>query len=61
LTSLQTYAVFSQNEPKVWVWQRGEAGLPNRPELLEGRDARLDIPALGATLALADIYRGIGA
>jgi Uma2 family endonuclease len=61
LTSLQTYAVFSQDEPKVWVWQRGEAGLPNKPELLEGRDARLEIPALGATLALADIYRGIGA
>ena len=27
LTSLQTYAVFSQDEPKVWVWQRGESGI----------------------------------
>jgi Uma2 family endonuclease len=61
LASLQTYAVFSQDEPTVWVWQRGESGLPEKPTRLEGRDARLDIPALGATLALANIYRGIGA
>jgi Uma2 family endonuclease len=61
LASLQTYAVFSQDEPTVWVWQRGESGLPERPTRLEGREARLDIPALGTSLSLADIYRGIGA
>jgi len=61
LASLQTYAVFSQDEPKVWVWQRGESGLPEKPTRLEGREAKLDIPALGTSLALADIYRGIGA
>ena len=61
LASLQTYAVFSQDEPTVWVWQRGESGLPEKPTRLEGREARLDIPALGTSLPLADIYRGIGA
>jgi Uma2 family endonuclease len=61
LTSLQTYAVFSQDEPKVWVWQRRKAEFPEKPEHLEGRDAKLEIPALGATVALADIYRGVGA
>ena len=61
LASLQTYAVFSQYEPTVWVWQRDESGLPEKPTRLEGRDARLDIPALGTSLPLADIYRGIGA
>ncbi|MFL5171193.1 MAG: Uma2 family endonuclease [Microvirga sp.] len=61
LASLQTYAVFSQDEPTVWVWQRGESGLPEKPTRLEGREARLEIPALGATLPLADIDRGIGA
>ena len=29
--------------------------------MIEGRAARLDIPALGASLSLAEIYRGIGA
>jgi Uma2 family endonuclease len=61
LASLQTYAVVSQDEPTVWVWQRGESGPPEKPTRLEGRDARLEIPALGATLPLAVIYRGIGA
>jgi Uma2 family endonuclease len=61
LASLQTYAVFSQDEPTVWVWQRGESGLPEKPTRLEGREARLDIPALGTSLPLADIDRGIGA
>jgi Uma2 family endonuclease len=60
LASLQTYAVFSQDEPKVWVWQRGEAGFPDRPVVIEGRDAKLQIPALVAVLPLAAIYRGIG-
>jgi Uma2 family endonuclease len=60
LTSLHTYAVFSQDEPKVWVWERGEGGFPEKPELIEGRDAQLDIPALGARLSLAQLYRGIG-
>ena len=61
LASLQTYAVFSQDEPTVWVWQRDESGLPEKPTRLEGREARLDIPALETSLPLADIYRGIGA
>lgn len=61
LASLQTYAVFSQDEPTVWVWQRDESGLPEKPTRLEGREARLDIPALGTSLPLADIDRGIGA
>src|SRR5829696_7505041 len=52
LASLQTYAVFSQDEPTVWVWQRSESGLPERPTRLEGREARLDIPALGTSLPL---------
>lgn len=61
LASLQTYAVFSQDEPTVWVWQRSESGLPEKPTRLERREARLDIPALGTSLPLADIDRGIGA
>jgi Uma2 family endonuclease len=61
LASLQTYAVFSQDEPTVWVWQRDESGLPEKPTRLEGREARLDIQALETSLPLADIYRGIGA
>jgi Uma2 family endonuclease len=59
LASLRTYAVFSQDEPRVWVWERGESGFPGKLASVEGRDARLPIPALGASLSLAEIYRGI--
>jgi Uma2 family endonuclease len=58
LASLRTYAVFSQDEPKVWVWERSEGGFLEKPELVKRRDAQL--PALGASLPLAEIYRGIG-
>ena len=60
IASLRTYAVFSQDEPKVWVWERGDGGFPGKQKPIEGPDARLDIPALGVSLALAEIYRGLG-
>lgn len=61
LASLRSYAVFSQDEPKVWVWERGASGFPREAAVIEGRGARLEIPALSASLPLAEIYRGIGA
>jgi Uma2 family endonuclease len=60
ISSLQTYAVFSQDEPKVWVWQRGETGFPEKPVVITGTHAELEIPALGVSLSLGEIYRGIG-
>jgi Uma2 family endonuclease len=60
LSSLQTYAVFSENEPMVWVWTRGETGFPEEPAMIEGTEKTLAVPALGVALPLADIYRGIG-
>jgi Uma2 family endonuclease len=60
LASLRTYAVFSQDGPQVWVWERGEEGFPEKPTSVEGRDKRLAIPALGASLPLAEIYRNLG-
>ncbi|EJW11291.1 hypothetical protein A33M_3302 [Rhodovulum sp. PH10] len=58
LPSLLTYLVLSQDEPRAWVWRRGENGaFPDEPEMLEGRDAVVPLPALdGATLPLAEVY-----
>lgn len=61
LASLRTYAVFSQDEPNVWVWERGESGFPEQPMIVQGREATLEIPAFSAGLRLAEIYRGVGA
>jgi Uma2 family endonuclease len=60
LPSLQTYAVVSQNEPKVWLWTRDETGFPEKPAVIESAEKMLDVPALGVALPLAGIYRGIG-
>ncbi|EJW11292.1 hypothetical protein A33M_3303 [Rhodovulum sp. PH10] len=58
LPSVLTYLVLSQDEPRAWVWQRGADGaFPEEPEMLEGRDAVVPLPALdGATLPLSEIY-----
>jgi len=60
LPSLQAYAVLAQDEPRLWLWQRGEDGaFPHAGEMIEGADALLRLPALGVELSLADIYRGV--
>ncbi|MEW5962592.1 MAG: Uma2 family endonuclease [Pseudomonadota bacterium] len=61
LTSLQTYLVVSQKAPIVWVWQRDPASgtFPRHPVEIAGRDKAIEIAALGITLPLAEIFRGI--
>lgn len=56
IESLTAYAVFSQDEPRVWVWIKGESCWPAAPAMIEGRDAALNIPSLRVTLPLAEIY-----
>lgn len=62
LPSLQLYVVFSQDEPRAWLWQRDDQGaFPDRPVMIAGADAVLSIPSLEAALPLGELYRGIGA
>lgn len=62
LPSLEAYIVASQEEPIVWVWQRlGEARtFPALPAEIAGRDSAIDIEALGLSLPIGELYRGIG-
>lgn len=60
LPSLQVYVVLAQDEPRLWLWLRGEDGaFPKAGEMIEGADAALKLPVLGIELPLLDIYRGI--
>lgn len=59
LPSLLHYLVLSQDEPRVWLWKRGEDGAFETPEMIEGADAALPLDGLGLTLSLAELYRGI--
>lgn len=59
--SLQAYIIASQDEPILWIWHRsGETGeFPSKPVEISGRDAHLEIPSLGISLPLADLYVGV--
>ena len=56
LPSLAIYLAFAQDQIKAWVWTRGPAGFPYRPDVLEGEDAVVRIEALGINLPLAEVY-----
>jgi Uma2 family endonuclease len=62
LPSLEACIVASQDEPICWVWQRGGEGrtFPRTPQEVAGRDSAIEIVALGLSLPLGEIYRGIG-
>lgn len=61
LPSLRTYAVFSQEEPRAWVWERGVDGeWPEKPAVVEGRTGILDLPSVALRLPMAEIYAGVG-
>jgi Uma2 family endonuclease len=47
LASVNTYLVFSQDEPKVWIWLRGDKGLP------------AGVKELAPELPLSAIYAGL--
>ncbi len=60
LPSLEYYIVAAQDETRVWIWRRssGEArAFPAEPAELDTIDAERDLGRLGASLALAGIYR----
>jgi Uma2 family endonuclease len=59
LPSLNAYVVFSQDEPKAWVWERRHGEFPLKPrESLVG-DEIIRIEAPRATLSLAEVYAGV--
>ena len=61
LPSLQAYIVASQDEAIVWVWQRNAASgaFPAKPQEIAGREAAVELTALGLSLPMAELYRGI--
>jgi Uma2 family endonuclease len=58
LPSLNAYVVFSQDEPKAWVWERshGEFPLKPRESLVSEEIIRIEAPR--AALSLAVVYAG---
>ena len=62
LASLGSYVVASQDEPRLWVWNRStepDRVWPKEPLEIHGRDKALPLPALGVQLPMAEIYAAL--
>lgn len=60
IATLEVYIIASQNEAVCFVYRRGTDGeFPEEPEVIQGEDNVIDIPALSLSIPLADIYRGL--
>jgi Uma2 family endonuclease len=59
LPSLDTYLLVSPDEARVWIWQRSDGQFPGEPQIIEGLDQRIALPALAIDIPLSEIYRGI--
>lgn len=59
LETVQTYVVLSPDEPIGWVWMRSDETrcFPAKPDEISGADATLELPALGLSLPLSELYR----
>ena len=56
LENFAAYLVLSQDEPKAWVWLRGNDGFPPAPEVIAESDASIKIAALSIEFPLSEIY-----
>ncbi len=59
LPSLETYVIISPDEARLWVWQRVGGQFPAEPEIIDGIDEHLALPAIEIEIPLAEIYRGV--
>jgi Uma2 family endonuclease len=62
LASLESYVVAAQDEPRLWVWNRGTDAArlwPKAPEEVFGRDKAVPLPCLGVALPMAEIYAAL--
>jgi Uma2 family endonuclease len=59
LAALGSYLICAQDEARVWVWTRSEGVWPDAPDVIEGFNGAVEVPALGITLPLAEIYRNV--
>ena len=60
IPSLLHYLVLAQDEPRVWLWSRGENGAFGKPEMIVGREESVPLAGFGISLPLAELYRGVG-
>jgi Uma2 family endonuclease len=61
LRGVKAYLVFSQDEPKAWIWLRGENGLGAGPQIVAGDDRTISIREPAVELSMSSVYAGLPA
>jgi Uma2 family endonuclease len=56
LPSVLAYLVFSQDEPKAWIWTREAGAFISEPEVLKGAESTVRVQALKIELPLSEVY-----
>jgi Uma2 family endonuclease len=59
LPTLEIYLVAAADEPRLWVWRRTEGVFQPEPEIIEGQDRSLALPALEIEIPVREIFRGV--
>jgi Uma2 family endonuclease len=59
IPSVLAYLVFSQDEPKAWIWVRAAGTFSPAAEIVAGTDAKIRVPALQLEFPLSRVYAGI--
>jgi Uma2 family endonuclease len=59
LPTLDAYVVAAADEPRLWVWRRADGAFPPEPEIIEGLEQTLALPALGIEVPLRELFRGV--
>ena len=59
IPALGTYIICAQDSRRVWVWTREGGVWPSEPQIVEAAEGVVDVPALGVTLKLQEIYLGL--
>lgn len=57
LESLVTYLVFDRKAPVARIWRKDVGGWQQAPTIMSDIAAGIELPEVGATIALADVYR----
>ncbi|MFE8034975.1 Uma2 family endonuclease [Thiohalocapsa marina] len=56
LDSLRDYVLIHQDAPLVEAFRRHDIGWDNQARIIRGPDGLLELPSIGLTIALADLY-----
>jgi Uma2 family endonuclease len=56
IDGLEIYLVLSQDDARLWIWQKGRDGWERLPQMVAGLDQSVELKPFGVTLPMAAIY-----